>query len=220
MKLEITLEHCVQSIVLGNTEKKAIGKYLEDAYAMKPSSSIALASYPIEKNQISKTLVGATKKVYPYFYGANNIDTVLSELKPEIGDSVHLAIAKPKINIEVILTVIGEIDHVRRYGDALLGDENTTSDIKKMLEIKEENDLKKILLDAFMSELFIRPANQLRDYKATSALSDVILSQKNSDDEFHIDGFAYPSVAHRGGINFAIRGSAFEQKMEICECIT
>lgn len=160
------------------------------------------------------------KKGVSIFYGANNIDTVLSELKPDIGDLVHMAVAKPKIDIEVILTVIGEIDHVRRYGDALLGDKETTLEIMEMLNIEKENDLKRILLDAFMSELFIRPANQQRDYKATSALSDVILFQKNSNDEFHVDGFAYPSVAHRGGINFAIRGSAFEQKMEIYECMT
>jgi hypothetical protein len=48
-----------------------------------------------------------------YFWEVENrLKVLLSEIKPEIGGLVHIAIAKPKINDEVILTVIGEIDHV------------------------------------------------------------------------------------------------------------
>jgi hypothetical protein len=159
------------------------------------------------------------KPAMSIFYGANNLDTVLAELKPEIGDLIHVAKARPKK--EIFLSVIGELDHVRRYGKGLIGDEKDILDFKSMLNnIQTENNLKAIFLDAFMSELFITPAYQQLDYKATSALSDVIFSKEIAEDKFAIDGFAYPSVAHRGGINFAIRGSQFTEIMEIYECMT
>lgn len=152
------------------------------------------------------------KPLMSVFYGANNINTVLSELQPEIGNRVHIAKAKQKTNKEIALTAIGELDRVRRYGKGLFN-----NDIKEFMSIldniQDQTNLKRIFLDAFMSELFIKPASKQQDYKATSAISNFILSKD-------IDGFAYPSVAHRGGINFAILGTKFEQKMEIYECLT
>jgi hypothetical protein len=50
------------------------------------------------------------------FYGANNLDTVLSELSPDIGDRVHVSLARVKQNRILRVTAIGEIDYVRRYG--------------------------------------------------------------------------------------------------------
>lgn len=153
------------------------------------------------------------------FYGANNLDTVLSELSPEIGDRIHVAVAKPIKSEEVVLTAIGEIEHVRRYGRALIGNDESRSIIQKFLDnIKSETDLKALFLDAFMSDLFVTPASQWSDYKATSALSDIILSAEREGKPI-LDGFAYPSVAHRGGMNFAIRGARFAEHMKIYQCM-
>jgi len=153
------------------------------------------------------------------FYAANNLDTVLSELRPEIGDRLQVSIAKPRKGQDVVLTAIGEIDHVRRYGQALIGNEESKSIYKNFLDnISSETDLKALYLDAFMSDLFISPARRTQDYKATSALSDIILSAER-DGKRILDGFAYPSVAHRGGLNFAIRGEKFAQCMEVDHCM-
>lgn len=153
------------------------------------------------------------------FYGANNLDTVLSELRPEIGDRLQVAVAKPRKEQEVILTAIGEIEHVRRYGRALIGNEDSRAIIQKLLDnINSEAALKALYLDAFMSDLFISPARGTHDYKATSALSDIILAAER-DGKRILDGFAYPSVAHRGGMNFAIRGERFAECMEIDHCM-
>lgn len=155
----------------------------------------------------------------PIFYGANNLDTVLSELSPDIGDHVHVAVAKPRISKKVVVTAIGEIEHVRRYGRALIGNDESRSMIQNFLDnIKSEADLKALFLDAFMSDLFVTPARRRSDYKATSALSDIILSAEKEGKPI-LDGFAYPSVAHRGGMNFAIRGARFAQHMEIHHCM-
>ncbi len=153
------------------------------------------------------------------FYGANNLDTVLSELRPEIGDRLHVSVAKPKMEQEVVLTAIGEIEHVRRYGRALIGNEKSRAMIQDFLDnINSEAGLKALYLDAFMSDLFISPTHGNQDYKATSALSDIILSAER-DGKRILDGFAYPSVAHRGGMNFAIRGERFAECMVIDHCM-
>jgi hypothetical protein len=152
------------------------------------------------------------------FYAANNLDTVLSELSPEVGDRVHIAVARPRKSKSVRLTAIGEIEHVRRYGRALIGNDESKRFYQSVLDnIKSESDLKTLLLDAFMSDLFITPADRWSDYKATSALSDIIFSIEQ--DGRRIDGFAYPSVAHRGGINFVIHGNRFAEGMEIYYCM-
>ena len=153
------------------------------------------------------------------YYGANNLDTVLAELSPEIGDLVHVAVARPKAIDDVVLTAVGEIDNVRRNNRALIGNDDTLAIIRKLLDsISSEADLKTVFLDAFMADLFLAPANHASDYKATSALSDIIFSASN-DGKPILDGFAYPSVAHRGGMNFAVQRAAFLTKMAVTQCM-
>jgi hypothetical protein len=82
---------------------------------------------------------------------------------------------------------------------------------------KSDIDLRKIILDAFMADLFLAPASRASDYNVTSALCDIIFSASN-DGWPILDGFSYPSVAHRGGMNFAIHRSAFLTKMEVIHC--
>lgn len=101
----------------------------------------------------------------------------------------------------------------------ILGDQVATGIIEKFLEAshKEEN-LARIVVDAFLSDAFIAPARGKRDYKLTSALSDIILAAKVNGEQI-CDGFAYPSVAHRGGLNLVLEGDCFADRMEICECM-
>lgn len=153
------------------------------------------------------------------YYGANNLDTVLSELSPEVGDRVHVAVARPKGNAEIVLTAVGEIDHVRRYNRAFIGNEKTLAIIQGLLDnVKSDSELRKIYLDAFMADLFLSPASRASDYKATSALSELIFSASTGGKPI-LDGFAYPSVAHRGGMNFAIQRPAFLAKMNVTHCM-
>jgi hypothetical protein len=153
------------------------------------------------------------------YYASLNLDTVFAELEPDVGDFVHVAVAGPKDNQLVNLVAIGEIEHIRRYGVPLLGGQVTIETFGKILEDshKEEN-LARIFVDAFLSDVFISPARGQRGYKLTSALSDIILSAENEGDPI-FQGFAYPSVAHRGGLNFAFEGSCFPDHMEISECM-
>jgi hypothetical protein len=65
------------------------------------------------------------------------------------------------------------------------------------------------VVDAFFADAFLAPARQPRGYKVTAALSELLLDGSNQ-----LDGFAYPSVAHRGGLNVVIRPERFDNIMD------
>lgn len=148
-------------------------------------------------------------------YGALTLDTVLSELRPEIGDLVHIGVAGIKSDAEIIITSIGEIDHIRRFGRPLIGDNESIKILNKfLLESDEETKNRILLVDAFFSDVFSKSASKQREYKITNAISEHILAAKNELNPSLLDGFAYPSVAHRGGINVVIKPESFDRKCE------
>lgn len=157
------------------------------------------------------------------FYSSNNRDTVFSELTPEMDNYVTIVTAKPKEQKVPYLMEIGAIDDARRYGlpPASLSSRNSDEAIKKIFDKlnsgspqDKEDSLKTIFLDAFMADIFMSPASKQRDYKVTAVLSSIIHSRFDSK----IDGLTYPSVAHRGGWNYAFDSKQFDQKMEISQC--
>lgn len=165
---------------------------------------------PVEHSQ---TLGRCHQPGTTVFYGASNLDTVLAELLPEIGDTVHVGVASAKPGTSLTFTAIGEIDNYRRYGRAVLGNEEFSRFQESMLnQMEDEQRIRAILVDAFFSDQFAQPASKPRDYKITAALAELILDAQNDGNRF-LDGFAYPSVAHRGGINCAIRPDSFDSKM-------
>lgn len=148
------------------------------------------------------------------FYGALNLDTVIAEIAPEVGDRVHVGVAKVRAGQQLCVTAIGEIDHVRRYGGPLVGNAETTTLLNQLLDsFPEEQKVRALLVDAFFADLFSQPAQKQRDYKATSALASLLLEAQAAGKEV-LDGFYYPSVAHRGGLNVAIRPDKFDALLE------
>ena len=162
-------------------------------------------SYPPRSNQFGRCHApGSTM-----FYGALNLDTVLNELAPQQGQLLQVGVAKTKPGQELCITAIGEIDYVRRYDKAkttLIGNEEAVRFIKTYLEKSPEPvALRTIIVDAFFADAFLAPARQARDYTVTAALSELLLDGKNL-----LDGFVYPSVAHRGGLNIVLRPERFD----------
>ena len=160
-------------------------------------------SYPPLSNQFGRCHApGSTM-----FYGALNLDTVLNELAPQQGQLLHVGVAKTKPGHELCISAIGEIDYVRRYDHAkttLIGNEEAVKLIKAYLE-KSPEALRTIIVDAFFADAFLAPARQARDYTVTAALSELLLDGANS-----LDGFVYPSVSHRGGLNIVLRPERFD----------
>lgn len=148
------------------------------------------------------------------FYGANNIDTVLSELSPEINDTIYIGEAQLKENYNSDIAAIGELDHIRRYDKALYGGDGTFNTMKsKISDYSDVGSYMAYLVDAFFAESFSKPASKNSEYKLTSALIELLLSLKDGESSV-FDGVAYPSVAHRGGNNFVISPDHFDTKFK------
>lgn len=152
----------------------------------------------------------------PIFYCSSNLDAVLSELGPEVGDRIHVGMASAKEKSKLLLTSIGEIDYGRRYRRPVIGNQEAYNILyDELSKIKTQNleRYKRVLvIDAFFSDLFALPARKQHEYRSTSALS-TLLFQKIAG----LDGFGYPSVEHRGGVNYAILPKSFDEKMEWIE---
>ena len=66
-----------------------------------------------------------------------------------------------------------------------------------------------MVTDAFFADLFAQPARKQHEYRPTSVLADLIFGMPDG-----FDGLAYPSVEHRGRINYAIRPESFDEHLE------
>jgi hypothetical protein len=152
------------------------------------------------------------------FYGGIDIDTVINELNPEIGDRVHIGEASLQTDEKLLLCEVGGIDHMRRFKRSLIGDETAYDLMNKYLQgIANESDEAKarvLLVDAFFADIFSQPQTKDNNYKITSALAEVLLEGANEFGEIAKHGFAYPSVSHRGGVNFAITPQYFDEHFE------
>lgn len=180
-------------------------------------------------NNISELLCKPKKSINNYgrchipeqqvLYTAFNLDTVLCEISPNIGDIVQVAVLMPDNeynNLQV--TAIGEVDHVRRSERPMIGNTETIKKVRDFIGYNsntptEESGIK-ILIDAYLSNMFRQPANKTNDYnyKLSSALSNIIF------ENCPFDGFAYPSVQNLGGLNYAFKHEALD-KMKVDECM-
>ncbi len=147
------------------------------------------------------------------FYCSTNLETVLTELGPEVGDRVHVGRATIKEEHELRVTAIGEIDYSRRYGRPVIGNNESYETLNDLLgQIKQEQSdyhARILVTDAFFADLFAQPARKQHEYRPTSVLADLIFRMPDG-----LDGLAYPSVEHRGGINYAIRPESFDEHLE------
>lgn len=147
------------------------------------------------------------------FYCSTDLATVLTELAPEVGDRVHAGRATIKEKHELRVTAIGEIDNIRRYGRPVIGNNESYETLTNLLgkiKRKDSNDHARIMVtDAFFADLFAQPARKQHEYRPTSVLADLIFRMPDG-----FDGLAYPSVEHRGRINYAIRPESFDEHLE------
>lgn len=142
-------------------------------------------------------------------YLSSNRETVLSELRVDVGDLVQFAEYRLKPTDDFIYGIVGEYDFVRRHGFGIFGNREGGENISKfVMELDELTRLRLHLTDAFMAEEFRKFAQTQLDYKITSAIADEIYTKG-------FGGFFYPSVQHVGGVNFALLG----EHQSICECI-
>lgn len=149
---------------------------------------------------------------HPLCYCSLYEDIALAEINAELGK--RYAIATFTMPKDIVLIQVGELDYFRRTGSTRIGHEFPQSAEPYKQALSEEDRLVASLIDAFLADEFIRPATTQVDYKVTSALSDVLLNG-DLNPSIPIDAIAYPSVAFRDGLNFAIRTEAVRSKMKL-----
>ena len=144
-------------------------------------------------------------------YLAKNLDTVLSEL--DVLKGSHVQFLHLKAKKEFTFFVVGEIDHYRRFEKGFFSYGQKEKNIKYIKSLIDNNDLERIYVDAFLAEQLARRDYSQAHYKLTSAIANVLFEdakKANISNSANIAGFAYPSVSHRGGVNFVIMGDFFE----------
>jgi hypothetical protein len=156
----------------------------------------------------------------PVFYAAFDEATVLGEIAPERGSLVYLLTCAPRPGVTFRTTLIGEIDHIRRYGrSSILPSGN--SQVREILDwipsAKTQADYVRLVTDAFLAELFSRKAATTNDYKASSAVAGLFLDLE-VDYPGSSEALYYPSIANRGGMNIALTRRCYEEKVIPISC--
>lgn len=145
------------------------------------------------------------------FYGALNLETIFSELGLAAGSRVQVIECRAKRPETVNTTIVGETDHVRRYGThSSIASPMYVEEIKKQWNLLDElSKLRINLVDAFIADRFRQEAKYGFQYKITSTFSDILFL------EYGLDAFFYPSVGHLGGWNIAIKKEVADRELEV-----
>jgi hypothetical protein len=150
----------------------------------------------------------------PVFYGSLFSETVLSEIEVELGDQI--VISEFQIEQDIVALPVGELDYFRRSKQTYLGAEieESSKPFEDALEAIDSNVIP-LLVDAFLADEFIAPAKSNTDYKITSAFADIVFNEFKENAE--VEAIVFPSVAFRGGVNFAIRPETEKKKMKLID---
>ncbi len=132
-------------------------------------------------------------------YAAMTLHTVFSEVRATAGEHVQVVVIAPKGDCKLQFAHIGEIDHWRRYGRSIESNPRVAAYLGALFPNPDwsEIDVRRMFVDAFMADLFSRDGGTPGIYEVTSAIADRYLAAG-------MDGIAYPSVQHRGGLNIAL----------------
>lgn len=148
----------------------------------------------------------------PLFYGGSSDETVFAEIRATSGNSINIAAFTVKPGSNITAHVIGELDHYRRWQRNRFlpaGLEDHAQNI--LAELHPDVALAVQLVDAFLADRFSRPGKET--YRVTNLIAREFLRSKS------IDSIIYPSVAHFGGMNYAIKANVSRERLEARACV-
>lgn len=148
----------------------------------------------------------------PLFYGGSSDETVFAEIRATAGTSINIAALTVKPGNNITAHVIGELDHYRRWRRNRFlpaGLEDHAQNI--IAELHPDVALAVQLVDAFLADRFSRPGKEA--YRVTNLIAREFLRSKS------IDAIIYPSVAHPGGTNYAIKANVSRERLEARACV-
>lgn len=139
------------------------------------------------------------------FYGALNVETALSEVRPPVGSKVALA----KFRIVRTLKLLDLTESKKEVEQGSVFDQELAGRISHMEFLK--------FLGKHIDKPVI-PNDQATEYLPTQALADFLSTR----DELGIDGIIFPSVqSHEGGLNVVLFSkSSSVKKLEIAKDCT
>jgi hypothetical protein len=143
----------------------------------------------------------------PLFYGGSSDETVFAEIRATAGSSINIAAFTVKPGSNITAHAIGEIDHYRRWRRNRFlpaGLEEHTQNI--LAELHPDVALAVQLVDAFLADRFSRPGKET--YRVTNLIAREFLRSHS------LDAIIYPSVAHPGGTNYAIKANVSQERLE------
>lgn len=150
----------------------------------------------------------------PMLYASNSMDTSFLEVDFKNEPCATSVTFKLRENSQLKLITIGELDHFRRYNRPLIDAKGLVDKFNELNHSLNEYDwLATQYVDSYIADIF-RSEGTSVTYDLTSRIANAFFA---TDD---IDGIAYPSVKHQGGINFAILPKSFDKKFQAQECFT
>lgn len=135
----------------------------------------------------------------PILYTSTSLETVFAEIGAAAGDHVQVIQVVPSETCTLKVARIGEIDHYRRFGRTIIGSAQVEGFMRELFPTDEMTDhqVQMAFVDAFLADIFSRPGQCPGAYLVSSIVSTIYIAAG-------MDGIAYPSVAHRGGMNVAL----------------
>lgn len=147
-------------------------------------------------------------------YAASNPETSFLEI--DFNDEKPCAVIvqyRLKEGERLNLLSIGDLDHYRRHKRPRIGTPEAAKQFEALLAPLGHYDaVVRQFVDAFLADYMSRlpdATNQRNLYEVTAGIANAMLSQSD------VDGLAFPSVRHQGGLNYAIQPIAFDNKFEV-----
>lgn len=159
----------------------------------------------------------------PVFYASSTSETIFSELDVELNDFVLIGTWKAKNNNQIRSIYIGALDYYRKTQlipfpvwtaeHYEMVKKDISNEVKKRLGDKKQFGLISMLIDAFFSDVFSKPAYTFKEYKITSIVSNYLFENRK------FDVIGYPSVKHFGSTNYALRPNFIDRNLELKKII-
>lgn len=152
------------------------------------------------------------------FYGADCIDTVLNELKPEVGDVVSVGIWENKDKSTPLISY--PINHNPL---AIKVNPDTRKGFMAFQNIKQKNhpllmEFMESIFD-FISDEFAKPVINHFDYFYSASFVERLLSKTN-EEQWKYDCVAYPSVGNKYSVdNLAIQPDTIDNRFKLQKVI-
>lgn len=144
----------------------------------------------------------------PIFYAASSPETAFAEARLQVGDFFHLGNYGVRSDDGFYISMIGDLDSLRRQGKTAFGISSFEVFYKTILDgLPASTKLAVQLVDAFFVDWLGRKGSD-DVYRISNAITHEILTAPN------LSGIVFHSVEHAGGYNYALKKECYDQSVE------